>query len=213
MTGSNNNDEEQIFTLRELLLNYLTLARRGLRYWFRGAVIFTLFFLAGLAWVVTKPRVYKSEAAFQVQDSNTTGERNDMGEEQIQRSVEARLSQVYGSRRYMMNIIRELHLYDHLLGVGPDGRPVTSESKIVDIFTSAIDRRVERNIVQLGFQYKDPARAQQVVQSLTVCVIHDVESFNGRFLRKEMVEAFGNPAKGGELPSSSRLYERGTIYP
>lgn len=166
MTGSNNNDEEQIFTLRELLLNYLTLARRGLRYWFRGAVIFTLFFLAGLAWVVTKPRVYKSEAAFQVQDSNTTGERNDMGEEQIQRSVEARLSQVYGSRRYMMNIIRELHLYDHLLGVGPDGRPVTSESKIVDIFTSAIDRRVERNIVHLGFQYKDPARAQQVVQSL-----------------------------------------------
>jgi len=54
---------------------------------------------------------------------------------------------------------------------------------------------------------------EQVVQSLTVCVIHDVESFNGRFLRKEMVEAFGNPAKGGELPSSSRLYEKGTINP
>jgi uncharacterized protein involved in exopolysaccharide biosynthesis len=166
MTVSNNNPDEQVFTLRDLTMNYLALARRGVRYWFRGAVIFTVVFLAGLAWVVTKPRVYKSEAAFQVQDSNTSSENNDASEEHIQRSVEARLNQIYGSRRYMMNIIRELHLYDHLLGVGPDGRPFTSESKIVDIFSGGIDRRVERNIVHLGFTFKDPARAQQVVQAL-----------------------------------------------
>ena len=166
MTVSNNSPDEEVFTLRDLALNYLALARRGVRYWFRGALIFTVVFLAGLAWVVTKARVYKSEAAFQVQDSNTSAENSDASEEHIQRSVEARLNQIYGSRRYMMNIIRELHLYDHLLGVGPDGRPFTSESKIVDIFTSGIDRRVERNIVHLGFTYKDPARAQQVVQAL-----------------------------------------------
>ncbi len=166
MTVSNNTPDEEVFTLRDLALNYLALARRGVRYWFRGALVFTVVFLAGLAWVVTKPRVYKSEAAFQVQDSNTNAEASDASEEHIQRSVEARLNQIYGSRRYMMNIIRELHLYDHLLGVGPDGRPFTSESKIVDIFTGGIDRRVERNIVHLGFTYKDPARAQQVVQAL-----------------------------------------------
>lgn len=166
MTVSNNNPEEQVFTLRDLAMNYLALARRGIRYWFRGALIFTVVFLAGLAWVVTKARVYKSEAAFQVQDSNTGGEHSDASEEQIQRSVEARLNQIYGSRRYMMNIIRELHLYDHLLGVGADGRPITSETKIVDIFTGGIDRRVERNIVHLGFTFKEPARAQQVVQAL-----------------------------------------------
>ncbi len=166
MTISNNNPDEQVFTLRDLFMNYLALARRGVRYWFRGAVVFTAFFLVGLALVVTKARVYKSESAFQVQEVNTTGTDSDASEEHIQRSVEARLNQVYGSRRYMMNIVRELHLYDHLLGTGADGRPLTSESKIVDIFTGAIDRRVERNIVHLGFVHKEPLKAQQVVQAL-----------------------------------------------
>jgi len=36
---------------------------------------------------------------------------------------------------------------------------------------------------------------EQVVQSLTVCVIHDVESFDGKFLRDSMREAFDHPVK------------------
>jgi uncharacterized protein involved in exopolysaccharide biosynthesis len=166
MTTNNNNADEQVFTLRDLALNYMALGRRGVRYWFRGAAVFTVFFLLGMVWVMTRQRVFKSEATFQVVESTVTGEHSDSNEEQIQRSVEARLNQVYGSRRYMMNIIRENHVYDHLLGVRPDGRPVTSETKVVDLFNDAIDRRVTRNIVKIGFVYRDPMLAQQVVQSL-----------------------------------------------
>jgi len=36
---------------------------------------------------------------------------------------------------------------------------------------------------------------EQVIQSLTVCVLHDVDTFEGRFLRESMMEAFGNPKK------------------
>lgn len=165
MTVSNNNPDDEVFTLRDLLANYLALARRGMRYWMRGAAVFTTIFVIGMVVVINRPRVYKSEAAFQVLDSNTV-QREEQGEETIQRSIEGRLNQIYGSRRYVMNIVRELHLYDHLLGVGPDGRPITSEAKIVQQFHSAMDSRVERNIVHLGFVYKDPLRAQQVVQAL-----------------------------------------------
>lgn len=42
---------------------------------------------------------------------------------------------------------------------------------------------------------------EQVIQSLTVCVLHDVDNFDGRFLRPSMQKAFGDPrkvvAKGG----------------
>jgi len=36
---------------------------------------------------------------------------------------------------------------------------------------------------------------EQVIQSLTVCVLHDVDTFDGRFLRDSMKEAFGDPQK------------------
>ena len=36
---------------------------------------------------------------------------------------------------------------------------------------------------------------EQVIQSLTVCVLHDVDNFDGRFLRESMVSAFGDPKK------------------
>lgn len=39
----------------------------------------------------------------------------------------------------------------------------------------------------------------QVIQSLTVCVIHDVDTFEGRFLRPAMKEAFGDPQKVDSL--------------
>jgi uncharacterized protein involved in exopolysaccharide biosynthesis len=166
MTVSNNNNpDEEVFTLRDLLMNYVALARRGLRYWMRGAAIFIAIFAVGMVVVIRRQRVYKSEAAFQILDSNTAT-REEQGEETIQRSIEGRLNQIYGSRRYVMNIVRELHLYDHMLGVGPDGRPFTSEAKIVQEFQSSMDSRVERNIVHLGYVYKDPLRAQQVVQAL-----------------------------------------------
>ena len=72
MTVSNHSPDEEVFTLRDLLANYLALARRGLRYWLRGAAVFTAVFLVGIVMVVNRARVYKSEAAFQILDSNTT---------------------------------------------------------------------------------------------------------------------------------------------
>lgn len=165
MTVSNHSPDEEVFTLRDLLANYYALARRGVRYWIRGAAVFTAIFLVGIVMVVNRARVYKSEAAFQILDSNTA-QREEQGEETVQRSIEGRLNQIYGSRRYVMNIVRELHLYDHLLGVAADGRPFTSEAKIVQQFQGAMDSRVERTIVHLGFTYRDPLRAQQVVQAL-----------------------------------------------
>jgi len=166
MTVSNNNSpDDEVFTLRDLLMNYLALARRGVRYWMRGAAVFIAIFVVGMVVVIQRQRVYKSEAAFQILDSNTA-RHEEQGEETIQRSIEGRINQIYGSRRYVMNIVREHHLYDHMLGVGPDGRPFTSEAKIVQQFQGAMDSRVERTIVHLGFVYKDPLRAQQVVQSL-----------------------------------------------
>ena len=50
---------------------------------------------------------------------------------------------------------------------------------------------------------------EQVVQSLTVCVLHDVDNFEGRFLRPSMQKAFGDPRKvvakadGGDQMASS----------
>ena len=45
---------------------------------------------------------------------------------------------------------------------------------------------------------------EQTIQSLTVCVLHDVDNFDGRFLRKSMVEVFGNPQKNTTQPSDSK---------
>jgi uncharacterized protein involved in exopolysaccharide biosynthesis len=151
-------DEEQVLTMRDLVVNYLQLAKRGIRYWMRGTAVFTLFFLIGMIWVVTRPRVYKSEARFQVLEADIPNQeqRND---EETTRSVENRLNQIFNSRRYILSIVQQYHLYDHLVGK-------TSEQKIADLFSGALDRRVERDIVALGFTYKDPTRAQQVVRAL-----------------------------------------------
>ena len=42
---------------------------------------------------------------------------------------------------------------------------------------------------------------EQVIQSLTVCVLHDVDNFDGRFLRPSMTETFGNPTKAEPEPA------------
>ncbi len=151
-------DEGHVLTMRELLVHHLQLARRGVRYWTRGAAVFALLFLAGMIWVVARPRVYKSEARFQVIESDAAAadQRND---EETARSVENRLSQVFNSRRYVLSITRQLHLYDHLAGR-------TSEQKIADLFAGSLDRRVERDIVSLGFTFNDPIRAREVVRAL-----------------------------------------------
>ena len=36
---------------------------------------------------------------------------------------------------------------------------------------------------------------EQTIQSLTVCVLHDVDNYDGRFLRESMMNVFGNPTK------------------
>ena len=40
-----------------------------------------------------------------------------------------------------------------------------------------------------------PHSFKQIIQSLTVCVMHDVDTFDGRFLRESMKEAFDDPKK------------------
>ena len=154
MTVGAPNNEEQVLTLKDLLTNYFNLAKRGIRYWGRGLAVALVVVIAGMAWVVQRPRVFKSEATFEV--IMDTGDR---GDEEIQRLLESRINQVFGSRQYILDVIRRLHLYDHLFGR-------TSESKIVDVFGDAMARRVERNTVKLSFVYKDGAKAQQTVQAL-----------------------------------------------
>ncbi|MEZ4390740.1 MAG: hypothetical protein R3A48_06550 [Polyangiales bacterium] len=154
MTVGGPNNEEQVLTLKDLLTNYFNLARRGGRYWGRGLAVALLIIIGGMAWVIQRPRVFKSEATFEV--IMDTGDR---GDEEVQRLVESRINQVFGSRQYVLDLIRRLHLYDHLFGR-------TSETKIFDVFGDAMARRVERNIVKLSFVYKDGQRAQQTVQGL-----------------------------------------------
>ena len=38
---------------------------------------------------------------------------------------------------------------------------------------------------------------------MTVCVLHDVDQFGGRFLRESMADAFGNPKKVDKIPDDS----------
>jgi uncharacterized protein involved in exopolysaccharide biosynthesis len=154
MTVSGPNNEEQVLTLKDLLTNYFNLAKRGSRYWGRGLAIALLVVIGGMVWVVQRPRVFKSEATFEV--IMDTGDR---GDEEIQRLVDSRLNQVFGSRQYILDVIRRLHLYDHLFGR-------TSETKIFDVFGDAMARRVERNTVKISFIYKDGPQAQRTVQAL-----------------------------------------------
>lgn len=150
--------EDQPLSLKDLLANYAALARRGLRYWKRGAAVFSVIFIAGMAWVVTRPRTYRSEARFQVQEQERP-DGNGPGAEEIQRSIDNRLSQVYGSRTNILALITRLHLFPLLQGK-------TSETKLAELFWGALDRKVETDTVQIGFKYGDPEDAQRVVRGL-----------------------------------------------
>lgn len=150
--------EDQPLSLRDLLANYGALARRGFRYWKRGLVVFTVIMLAGMAWVIARPRTYRSEARFQVQEQERP-DGNGPGAEEVQRSIENRLSQVYGSRTNIVTLIRRLHLYPLLQGK-------TSETKLAELFWGSLDRAVQTDTVQIGFKYGDPEDAKRVVQAL-----------------------------------------------
>ncbi|MDB4930871.1 MAG: hypothetical protein JWM10_3355, partial [Myxococcaceae bacterium] len=102
--------EDQPLSLKDLLANYGALARRGLRYWLRGTAVFAVIMLAGMAWVITRPRTYRSEARFQVVEQERS-DGNGPGAEEVQRSIDNRLSQVYGSRTNIVTLISRLHLY------------------------------------------------------------------------------------------------------
>ncbi len=150
--------EDQPLSLKDLLANYGALARRGLRYWKRGLAVFTVIMLAGMAWVVTRPRTYRSEARFQVQEQERS-DGNGPGAEEVQRSIENRLSQVYGSRTNIISLINRLHLYPLLQGK-------TSETKLAELFWGSLDRSIQTDTVQVGFKYGNPEDAQRVVQGL-----------------------------------------------
>ena len=150
--------DDQPLSLKDLLATYGALARRGLRYWKRGLAVFSVIMLAGMAWVITRPRTYRSEARFQVQEQERA-DGNGPGAEEVQRSIENRLSQVYGSRTNIVTLITRLHLYPLLQGK-------TSETKLAELFWGSLDRNIQTDTVQIGFKYGDPADAQRVVQGL-----------------------------------------------
>lgn len=150
--------EDQPLSLKDLLATYGALARRGLRYWKRGTAVFTVIMLAGMALVITRPRTYRSEARFQVQEQERA-DGNAPGAEEVQRSIENRLSQVYGSRTNIITLVTRLRLYPLLQGK-------TSETKLAELFWGSLDRSVQADTVQIGFKYGDPEDAQRVVQGL-----------------------------------------------
>jgi uncharacterized protein involved in exopolysaccharide biosynthesis len=150
--------EDQPLSLKDLLANYGALARRGLRYWLRGTAVFAVIMLVGMAWVITRPRTYRSEARFQVVEQERS-DGNGPGAEEVQRSIDNRLSQVYGSRTNIITLITRLHLYPLLQGK-------TSETKLAELFWGSLDRSVATDTVQIGFKYGDPEDAQRVVQGL-----------------------------------------------
>lgn len=150
--------EDQPLSLKDLLANYGALARRGIRYWKRGLAVFLVIMLAGMAWVITRPRTYRSEARFQVQEQERP-DGNGPGAEEVQRSIENRLSQVYGSRTNIITLINRLHLYPLLQGK-------TSETKLAELFWGSLDRSIQTDTVQVGFKYGNPEDAQRVVQGL-----------------------------------------------
>ncbi len=150
--------EDQPLSIKDLLATYGALARRGLRYWKRGLAVFSVILLVGMAWVVTRPRTYRSEARFQVQEQERA-DGNGPGAEEVQRSIENRLSQVYGSRTNIISLISRLHLYPLLQGK-------TSDTKLAELFWGGLDRNIQADTVQIGFKYGDPEDAQRVVQGL-----------------------------------------------
>ena len=52
---------------------------------------------------------------------------------------------------------------------------------------------------------------EQVIQSLTVCVLLDVDTFDGRFLRESMKDAFGSPEKNTSPPPDQSANEEGLV--
>lgn len=150
--------EEQVLTLKDLLSNYIALARRGSRYWKRALIVFTVILGAGMVWVITKQRVYKSEAKFQVLEADVPNHQ-ERGMEEQRLSVEARLSQVYGSRSNVLDIIRRVQLYQEFAGRA-------SETKLADLFWGRLSRKVENDTVEIAFIDPDPVKAQRVTQAL-----------------------------------------------
>jgi len=83
------------------------------------------------------------------------------GAEEVQRSIENRLSQVYGSRTNIITLINRLHLYPLLQGK-------TSETKLAELFWGSLDRSIQTDTVQGGFKYGNPEDAQRVVVGVAI---------------------------------------------
>ncbi len=152
------NTDEDILTMKDMIANYLAIARRGLKYWKRGTALFLLISAVGGYWAFTRPRNYRSETTFQVQEPDVPGGEQ-RGDEEIQRSLDARAGQVYGSRSNILEIVGEMHLY-------PQMRGRVTVDKIVDQFYGSFEKRVDHDTLHLGFSYGDPEMAQRVVQRL-----------------------------------------------
>ena len=108
-------NEDKPVNVRDMVANYVSLARRGGRYWKRAFVVLVLIVSGGMAWVMTRVRTFKSEASAAVHDvSIMSNERRNP--EEAQADLRARLDLVYGSRANMGRVVDELHLYPWLRG-------------------------------------------------------------------------------------------------
>jgi uncharacterized protein involved in exopolysaccharide biosynthesis len=152
-------DEEKTGNMREMVTNYLALARKAVRFWPRAFAAFAIILVAGMVWVVKKPRVFKSEASATIHDASAEGQQS-LNPEEALADLRARLDQVYGSRANLGRVVDELHLFPWLRGK-------TSHLKIIEAFQESMTYTASgRDAFHLEFLYQDPHVAQRVVQRL-----------------------------------------------
>src|SRR5204863_3732571 len=116
MSSSNGGDDDRSQAgARDVVANYLALARKAARYWRRASVLALLVAVAGLYYTIKRPRVYRSEASAAVHDVGILA--GDVrGTEDAVADLRARLDQTYGSRANLGRVVDELNLYPWLRG-------------------------------------------------------------------------------------------------
>lgn len=151
--------KEEKNNLHDTVADYVAFVRRSLRYWKRAVILFVVVFGTGMCWVVTRPRVYRSQASAVVHDLLVTNT-DSRGAEEAHAELTARLDLVYGSRSNLGRIIDELNLYPWLRGR-------TSRLKVIESFREALSyTALGRDAFEIQFVYKDPRIAQRTVERL-----------------------------------------------
>jgi uncharacterized protein involved in exopolysaccharide biosynthesis len=170
-------DGESSFS--ETLSNYATVARKAMRYWPRAVVAFIVVVGAGMAWVLKRPRIYKSEASATVIDTARSSDQG-LAPDEAQAALRARLDQVYGSRANLGAVLDELHLYPWLSGQ-------TSRLRVIESFQEAITYTAAgRDAFHLEVVYRDPYVAQRAVRRLLRLYTDERRSAGQELIRAEL---------------------------